>query len=187
MVSIHTQWLDQDGSPLPEALEGYTGRMAKITAPNILSTGGSGTATFAITPGNHQQVLKFKGDILGTEHFYVHVSGFSTWQSAGIGAASSGPLQYRPKNYVPIKVPVLDESATRIGRNLNAYAEAVYEWPYRPEMQFSVFDLKIKEIQVVGDSPDTAQNIYPDTSPIIDPDASMVQLFFALLKGKMRH
>jgi len=32
MVSIHTQWFDQDGSPLPEALEGYTGRMAKARA-----------------------------------------------------------------------------------------------------------------------------------------------------------
>jgi len=55
MVSIHTQWFDQDGSPLPEALEGYTGRMAKVSAPNTLAAEGGGTGTFPITPGEHQQ------------------------------------------------------------------------------------------------------------------------------------
>ena len=187
MVSIHTQWFDQDGSPLPEELEGYTGRMAKVSAPNTLAAEGGGTGTFAITPGNHQQVLKFKGDILGTEHFYIHVSGFSAWQSAGIGAASSGPLQYRPKNYVPIKVPVLNANATAQARNLNDKAAAVYDWPYRPEMQFSVFDLKINDITVINEDDDgttTTQSIYLNEKPIIDTEASMVELFFDLLKGE---
>jgi hypothetical protein len=79
-------------------------------------------------------------------------------------------LQYRPKNYVPIKVAVSNASA--------------HDWRYRPEMQFSVFDLKIKEVQVESDAIDSTQNIYPKTSPIIDSDASMLTLFFDLLEGK---
>ena len=101
---------------------------------------------------------------------------------AKIFAVSTGPLQYRPKNYVPIKVPTLNESATQQARNLNDKAKAVYEWPYRPEMQFSVFDLKIKEIQVETD--DNTQDIYPGDSPIIDPEADIVKLFYDLLEGE---
>jgi len=174
-VLIHSQWFEHDGSALPEDLEGYTGRMAKVTGPNSLA--GGDVATFSITPGSHLQLVRFQGDILGTEHFYVHVSGYPEWENPGIGAASQGPLQYRPKNYVPIKVPVFDEAATRQLRNLNTYNQqdgaqsagsdagddkvaAVYRWPFRPELQFSVFELVIKEINCT-DANNNAVGIYP--------------------------
>lgn len=59
---------------------------------------------------------------------------------------------------MPIKVPILDEVATTQLRDFNRYniedevstaleeVEAVYQWPYRPEMQFSVYDLNIKSL-----------------------------------------
>ncbi len=150
IISIHTEWLDHDGTPLPEDLEGFTGRLAKVTGLNSLQ--GGEVQPFAINPGIHRNIVKLKGDILGTEHLYVHVFGVKEWDTLGVGAGD-GPLQYRPEKYVPIKVPVFDEAATTKLRDLNAYNKqdgltgvekvpAVYRWPYRPEMQFSVFDLK---------------------------------------------
>ena len=59
---------------------------------------------------------------------------------------------------MPIKAPIFDEIATRQLRDINQYnkqdgnpnaldeVDAVYQWPYRPEMQFSVYDLKVKRI-----------------------------------------
>lgn len=156
-IEISTQWFDYDGTPLPDELEGYTGRLAKVTGNNSLS--GGDVNKFKIEPGSRLQVLTFAGDILGSEHFYIHVSGYPEWRNPGIGAGD-GPLTFRPKNYVPIKTPILDEVATRQLRDFNAYnkqdqvagtldeVEAVYQWPYRPEMQFSVFDLKVKNLKI---------------------------------------
>ena len=156
MISIKTEWFDHDGTPLPEDLEGYTGRLAKVVSAN--SVEGGEVQQFKIEPGEHLELLKFKGDILGTEHFYVHVSGYPEWRSAGEGAGP-GPLQYRPKNYVPFMVPILNEVATREERNKALYAyqdgiggtgkpDAIYHWLYRPEMQFSVFEFLIEELNV---------------------------------------
>lgn len=156
MISIRTEWFDHDGTPLPEDLEGYTGRLAKVSSPN--SVEGGEVQQFKIEPGKHLEVLKFRGDVLGTEHFYVHVSGYPEWRSAGEGAGD-GPLRYRPKNYVPFLVPFLDETLTRELRNKARYAyedglsdspevDAVYHWLYRPEMQFSVFEFLIDELNV---------------------------------------
>lgn len=154
-IEISTEWFEHDGTPLPDELEGYTGRLAKVTGQNSIN--GGDVNTFAIEPGSKLQVLTFAGDILGSEHLYIHVSGYPEWRNPGIGAGD-GPLAFRPKNYVPIKAPILDEVATRQLRNFNTYnkqdevptaldeVEAVYQWPYRPEMQFSVYDLTIKKI-----------------------------------------
>ena len=189
MISIHTQWLDEDGTPLPETLEGYTGRLAKVTGPNSLS--GGEVSRFAIEPGTHRQVLKFKGDIIGTEHFYVHVSGYPEWQNLGVGAGT-GPLQYRPAKYVPIKVPLYDEEATTRLRNLNAYNQqdgnpyqetvpAQYQWFYRPEMQFSVFDLTVQGINRT-DIDGNVVDIYNNSDiPVIASSDQSIELLYDLL------
>lgn len=152
IVELHTDWFDQDGTPLPIDLEGYTGRLAKVTGPNSLE--GGEVATFPIRPGSYTQLVSFSGDILGSEHFYLHVSGFPAWQDPGVGAGT-GALQYRPKNYVPVKVGIYDEESTRRLRNLAEYNRVenqpadyvapVYRWSYRPEMQFSVLELVLRE------------------------------------------
>ncbi len=180
IVELHSEWFDHDGTPLPEDLEGYTARLAKVTGTNTLE--GGDVTTFSIKPGSYTQLVSFSGDILGTEHFYLHVSGHPEWQDPGIGAGS-GPLQYRPRNYVPIKVAIFDEDRTRLLRNLTEYNQqdanagtnadptitlpgveettvnfgpgsqlvvgegantAVYQWVYRPEMQFSVLELELR-------------------------------------------
>ncbi len=187
LVSIYTEWFDHKGLPLPGKLEGYTGRLAKVTGVNSL-VGGS-VNTFSIKPGSKLQVLKFKGDILGTEHFYIHVSGYPEWSNPGIGAGD-GPLAFRPKNYVPIKVPVLDEVKTRQLRDINTYkivdglnaldkVEAVYEWPYRPEMQFSVFDLTVNALKLKS-SDNTTTNLLQTPTTINTTDQSL-QIFYDLL------
>ena len=123
-IKIMSDWLDQDGTPLPEKLTGYTGRLAKVTGPNTL--GDSAVSFFQIKPGTYTQLVKLEGDILGSEHFYVNIVGdaidadFSGW-GGGTGAASTGPLKYRPKRYVPFRVPIFDESKTRQARNAATY------------------------------------------------------------------
>lgn len=167
-ISIRTEWYDHDGRPLPNDLDGYTGRLAQVVGENTLaptttgqsdgeSSGGAGF--FRILPGTHRQVIKLKHDVLSTEHFYVHVSGQPRSELADFSetGAGDGLLQYRPRHYTPVRVPIFDESATRRLRNQAFYREddgadiddadiqALYRWPYRPEMQFSVLDLETEK------------------------------------------
>ena len=83
-----------------------------------------------------------------------------------IGAAENGPLQYRPSYYMPFKVSFFDEQATPAVAQAQAAAlktgwetgdpipvldniEKVYQWHYRPEMQFSLFDFDIDELEML--------------------------------------
>ena len=182
-VVISSQWFDQDGSPLPSNLPGYTGRLAKVVGANSLQAVGGDVAMFDILPGNKLQLVRLSEGDIGREHFYVQVSGepmdgnpdFST-----LGAGAGPQLEYRPQHYVPIKVALLDEVQTRKRRNELFYAQqdaltelekvdAVYKWVYRPEMQFSVFDLNVKDVKIT-DADDktrrefTTSNIYLDGS-----------------------
>jgi hypothetical protein len=156
-VAVYSEWTDHDGTPLPEELEGYTGRLAKVTGPNTLE--GGDVAFFEIKPGTQLQLVQLAGDVLGSEHFYVHVSGYPRWRNPDFSetGAGPGPLEYRPSHYVPVRVPILDEKATRALRTTARYLEedggevpgevdALYRWPYRPEMQFSMLELKVKAI-----------------------------------------
>lgn len=197
LISIRTEWFDRDGTPLPSALEGYTGRMAKVTGPNSLE--GGDVATFSIQPGSHLQVVKFEGDILGSEHFYVHVSGFPEWENPGTGAASQGPLQHRPKNYVPIQVPIFDEAATRQARNANNYnrnagedgveeVPVVYRFPHRPEMQFSVFELDQQALQLSYEDEEGESQVIDlsradpeEVSDIFFGETTLVDLLYSLV------
>ncbi|MCP4546802.1 MAG: hypothetical protein GY835_10105, partial [bacterium] len=82
------------------------------------------------------------------------------------GAAPTGPLQYRPKRCTPFKVPLFDEAATLAVARAKAYAlradwqpgaappileeiEKIYQWVYRPEMQFSLYDFAIDELDLL--------------------------------------
>ncbi len=83
---------------------------------------------------------------------------FSTGDGAGEGA-----LQFRPKHYVPVRVPVLDEFATVSLQNDLRYAQQdglteltrddippVYRWPWRPEMQFTVSEFEKPALRFPG-------------------------------------
>ncbi len=94
-VKITVEWLDRDGSPLPDDLPGFTGRFAKVVEPGKLQAvlgnpgqeaeveanskkGGGYIAQFGIQPGLHTEILQIpnKTDLsLDTAHYYLHVCG----------------------------------------------------------------------------------------------------------------
>lgn len=65
-IRVYSEWLDEDGRPLPDELGenlgkqyGLTGRLAKVVGTNILrgTAIGDDMAEFAIAPGRNTQVL----------------------------------------------------------------------------------------------------------------------------------
>ena len=178
LITIYTEWLDQDGRPLPEALadHGYTGRLAKVIAPNTLAavsgtvtTSGSSLSQFAIKPGRQTQVIRLPENILGEQHFYVQVSGEPISQKPDFstsGLAENATLQYRPDRYVPFKTPIFDEEGSLLQQQAYRSAKAdfdngliaiepeqpepFYQWAYRPEFQFSLYSLLIKEAEALS-------------------------------------
>lgn len=191
-VKIQTVWLDEDGSVLPEDLPGYTGRLAISTGNSTKDFSGN----FEIKPGYQTQVVQLNNAAeLTTEHFYVqvvgeHINGNPSFESPGAGP---GKLQTRPAKYVPIKAPVYNELATLDAQNalrdaiaqgasnLPDKAAPVYHWVYRPEMQFSVYSLKVRDITLQGGPNNAFNNSIIDlTNPVIGSD-SVIDVFLTLL------
>ncbi|MCP4365136.1 MAG: RHS repeat protein, partial [Planctomycetes bacterium] len=182
-VVIKTEWLDHDGSLLPDALPGYTARLAKVTAPNELTevvsenqTGDS--AFFSIRPGRHTELVTLPDDAeVSNDHFYINVCGsprdrnpdFATPENPEEDENLSELLKYRPEKYVPVLVPFFNREETL----KNVYARAVieytewageseepppapvienfdrvYDWAYRPEVQFTLFDLDTRNFEM---------------------------------------
>jgi len=158
-ILITTEWWDHDGTPLPKDLTGYTGRFAKITGNKKI---GNLISEFDIKTGVNMVIVKLGGDITtSNDHFYIHVNGEPTDRNPNFTTlgAGSGILAQRPQHYVPVRVPIYDEVETiRRANELRAAlkdglipftslgTEPVYRWPYRSEMQFTLYDLKVKEI-----------------------------------------
>lgn len=197
-IKIQTVWLAHDGSPLPEDLPGYTGRIA-------ISTGSSTrdfSDNFEIKPGYQTQLIQLNNAAdLNTEHFYVQVVGENsdgnpTFESPGAGP---GKLQTRPKKYVPIKVPIFNELATYEAQKalikakqdgvqgLPDEVDPVYQWYYRPEMQFSVYDFRTQQLQLTHDEGsvhliDLTQETELDVlSLLLADDVDFVELLYDLL------
>ncbi|MCP3965216.1 MAG: hypothetical protein GY718_02520, partial [Lentisphaerae bacterium] len=173
MIAVKTVWSDHDNTALPDALPGYTGRLAKVVMTGRLETDRSDAALFDISPGSHLQLLKVEDDIIRA-HFYVQVCGRPRHRNP---VFASNPeyeeddiLKYRPEKYVPVLVPVLNSRETL----KNAYAAALvnnlkwksdlsagrpptpvirnieraYDFVYRPEMQFSTFGWKYRDVRI---------------------------------------
>jgi hypothetical protein len=118
--------------------------------------------------------------------FYNNVSrGSPDFTSTG---ANPGRLSSRPDRYVPFLVPVFDEEATEIRRQ--AYREALadnpgaikpepfYRWCYRPEMQYSLYDLDISAINRQIDET-TSENILESDS-IISCEDDWAEILYSL-------
>lgn len=161
VIEISTEWYDHDGRPLPEGLAefGYTGRLAKVIGPNELGPEGGDLANFRIRPGRHQQVIRVKDEAINREHYYLNIAGDPPDRNPDFSTlgAGDGPLAVRPSHYTPFKVPVFDEKRTIIARNAwvrarnrgevsGRFPDPVYTWLYRPEMQFSLYDLQMQRI-----------------------------------------
>jgi len=202
IIKITTQWFDHDGTPLPEGLGdfGYTGRLAKIVGVNTLGKDGSALAEFSIKPGSHTQQLQVGNNATKNEHYYVQVNGQSinenpTFDTLGAG---EGPLRYRPKNYVPVLTPILDESlswqqylAYRQYQSDNPTEtiekpEPLYRWFYRPELQFSLYSLAINNIYSQSAAEGSQQiDIYQDDKPVIASSDDFINVLYDLLEQEI--
>ena len=188
VIQIYTDWTAPDGTAIPTALQdyGYTGRVAYSSGEHTLADASqAGVARFKIEPGTHAQVIQLPGnDTAGNQHFYVQAFGvpYGEFQDFALGQQSRGlsetDLQgveenaWRPKFFVPVKVPVYDEANSLIQeqafelykkslREQQASGEQtdvdpdtlddpdpIYSWMARPEYQFSVYDLDVTAINV---------------------------------------
>lgn len=167
-IKLTTEWFDEEGGPLPSDLPGYSALLANITGPNQLgsdSACGSKLNEIEIQPGVNPQLLKLKdGCDLQNQHYYLYVCGHNR-DSSGRDQCFNFKGKGRPTNYVPIKVPLLDEIASRQQENIYRYAKQdglltaeqlkpenkpkpIYNWAYRPEMQFSVYELGTKSLKL---------------------------------------
>lgn len=208
-ITIITEWLDWDGTPLPEVLArkefGFTGRLAYLVDHQVLQSkpvGGAanGVAHFSIVPGKHLQVLKLNEKYQDNQHFYFQISGepntrhavFS--QNNRVGEAHfdpgshTGKLAKRPATFVPFKVRVFDEQSTELARQVYREAqqqgftteqfESKYRWYYRPEMQFTIYDLTINTIERVEGG--TATDIIQAQQPVISSGDDLLNLLYDL-------
>ena len=180
VIQVYTDWRNADGTALPDALQdyGYTGRLAYGTGDHQLADASQvGTARFRITPGRHAQVVRLPGNDWGNQHFYLQVFGvpYGEYADFALGAQSRGLSEadlagveenaWRPKRFVPVKVPKYNEDASLLQEQ--AYLtyknqqmaegvdpdtleepEGLYDWVSRPEYQFSVYDLTVNAINV---------------------------------------
>ncbi|WP_369157062.1 hypothetical protein [Candidatus Thiodiazotropha sp. LNASS1] len=204
-ITVYTEWFDRNGRALPEGLDehGYTGRLAKVIAPNRLaaaggaSESGNSLSQFEIKTGRQTQVIRLPERILGKQHLYVQVSGEPMSGNPEFGASGlhQGKLQYRPDRYVPVRVPVFDEDSTLLQRQ--AYREAkqafdegtisiepekpepIYRYVYRPEFQFSVYDLAMREIRQT-DLENEVENLLPLDKPVIASTDAIIDLLYSL-------
>lgn len=176
VVVISTEWFDHKGRPMPDSLEGagYTGRIALLSGDKTLPDDNQGVHQFSIEPGRRLQVLQLPTALSDSTHFYIHISGEpksgnpifteildnARTRTANFKSSGQNPgiLAKRPDNYVPFLVPVFDEATTEL--QTQAYRklkvdnpdqtyevpDPIYKWVYRPEMQFTSYDLEIDKI-----------------------------------------
>lgn len=199
-IAIYTDWRDVDGGALPEELAdyGYTGRLAKVVAANQLApVGANSLSQFKIKPGQQVQVIQLPEKVLAKQHLYLQVAGqpdnrnpdFSSNGQAG------GVLKYRPTHFVPVRVPLHDEEASELAKQ--AYyrvdkqvreslglksPEPLYAWNYRPELQFSLYDLNVKAMRR-ADADGKISNILDSKKPTLAGSDKYVALIYDLLKS----
>ena len=205
MLVITTEWYDQDGSPLPKDLPGYTARLAKVVSNKQLQAVGQLTeqnenndtiektgnqvAHFSIEPGTHTKTIFIPTDNR-PEHFYLHVSGQPiTGQADFSPSGQAGILGERPAKYVPFKVAVYDEAKTLADKAAARADDALdvedvkptYNWVYRPEMQFSVFDFEMKNIHRDGENGENFNYIIDLSNPVIG-SGDTIDILYSLLE-----
>ncbi|MCX4028256.1 LamG-like jellyroll fold domain-containing protein [Spartinivicinus marinus] len=193
IIEVHTEWLDENDRPLPAELEGrgYTARLAKIVQDPSNSDdplAASQIHEIAIDPGRRLQLVKFTEGNAGNFHYYFQVNGnpIDRENDFSSNPDHDGVLKYRPKTYVPLQVQLYDEKHT-LARKAELQRidkedefEPIYHWVYRPELQFSVYDLEIDAIRrKTGD--DKTVNIYGEEIPVISGSDNALEVAFDLI------
>jgi RHS repeat-associated protein len=207
LVTIYTEWYDEFGLPLPEGLGvdngeqyGLTGRLAKVVGQDQLAeVAQGGLAEFPIAPGRHTQVLRIRDNLTAPEHFYIHVTGTQKNENPDFGAAgpsSDEPMDTRPKMLTPFLTPQFHEMSdwsaitdwNRARQAFNAGGNTVkplkpqpsYLWTYRPEYQFSQYELELHEIErttAEGDKSD----MLDDPQALAGESDQWLDIFYSLL------
>ena len=92
---------------------------------------------------------------------------------------------------MPFKVPVYDEDSSLLQEQ--AYKKAkndqpektfekpkpVYQWAYRPELQFSIYDLMVDEIRR-EDADDNSQDVLKDDKPVLTSSDAFLKILYDL-------
>lgn len=204
-IYIHTEWLDHDGSSLPSGIPGFTGRMVRLVADKTLPGADQNLIEhFEIEPGRHLEVLDLpQENSFDNQHFYVQVSGEPVEKNATFMEQNtrlgqdkfevgehSGKLANRPSRYVPFKVPVYDEriSEWRMAQYEKALADnpestlpkpkAYYRDLYRPELQFTIYDLEVDAINRHQGEEET--DILDSEQPVIASSDDLISLLYEI-------
>jgi hypothetical protein len=176
------------------------------------ASAGSDLAEFPIAPGRNTQVVNVGSNLSTAEHYYIHVNGMAkdqeceagyTCPSFDVSGAAVGveaPYDARPSLLTPFLVPLYLESDSLF--EYNAYRGALqsfdpsvpdavepdkplpaYAWQYRPEYQFSVYELEMQEINRINvvNEAETTTNIIDLTRPVIDPTDDYMDILYSML------
>jgi hypothetical protein len=195
VIEIHSNWLDENGFPLPAGLKdrGYTGRLVKVSIDPATTNDPYDTqiTEFPINPGKALQVLKFGEGEVGKYHYYLQVNGKTGAESNDFSTGNHvGVLRHRPNKYVPVKVPLFDETITNVNKILQLQnnpdakgTNAAFDWVYRPELSFSVVDLEVSSlIRELSDSTRIALNESKD--PTVFLQDSALEVLFKLAQSE---
>ncbi len=209
-ITVYTEWLDQDGRPLPAGLAadngeqyGLTGRLAKVVAPDLLQAVSDGQlASFPIPPGRSTQIVQIADNLTKPEHYYVHVAGTPKDNNPQFDAGSaSAPLNSRPAKLTPFLTPFYDEDLSWV--EFNAYRQlqssyeqaddqsqlikpikpkSSYQWTYRPEYQFSRYQLEMNKLTVDADENGgtRVENLLDVKQPTLSSLDDLLTLFYSL-------
>src|SRR5690606_27617806 len=156
--------------------------------------------------GRQTQLLKIRDNLTVPEHFYIHVSGTQKDENPQFDAAGNAalePFDSRPRTLTTFQVPVYDDNKDwktyNTYRNLlpdQAAAETPdpdavtpqkplpsYVWSYRPEYQFSQYDLEIAEINRVNlneQGEEEKENILDLSTPVISSGDQLIEFLYSL-------
>lgn len=220
-ITVYTEWLDHDNSPLPDGLSagqgadfGFTGRLAKIVAPNQLDSasvqiedssgqGGSDLAEFPIAPGRQIQAINVGSNLSQAEHYYIHVSGTQKVEGPTFDTGfANAPYNTRPEKLTPFQVPLYFEAKSWLDydayRDLQDQFNAgeiqtdpnkplpAYAWQYRPEYQFSQYDLEMNALARVANAGETNEqrsDILNLDNPTIASSDDYIEALYSLISS----
>ncbi|MGR6871832.1 hypothetical protein ACU6U9_05880 [Pseudomonas sp. HK3] len=108
------------------------------------------------------------------------------------GGNHTGVLRHRPNQYVPVKVPLFDETMTNVNKILQQQhnpdakgTDAAFNWVYRPELSFSIVDLEVSSILLHSNDPeDDPLELVNATDPVISTQDSAVEICYKLLTSQ---
>jgi len=196
---------------------GLTGRLARVAGDNrIVSAAQAGISEFSIAPGRNTQVLRVNtGDSAQGDHFYVHVIGKARDQDCVNGAScpdfnirgEEAPYDSRPQLITPFLVPLYDENAS--WQEYSTFRELLrelddednpngairpdkpqpkYAWQYRPEYQFSQFNLNVQEANRTLASAAGAQgeqiNVLNAERPVLGSSDELLEVLYSLISSE---